>query len=114
MAAASVPFLMVIAPCLSRRTERAAGGEVAGPQTARTSCPRNGLSSNCPTSPSHLDGILSRDPEMSPLTAGSCDADRRVLVSPVLIAERQTWTTPPPKSTSSHVSFRNSIGRRPQ
>jgi hypothetical protein len=70
MAATSVPFLMVIAPCLSRRTERAAGCEVAAPQTARTSGPRNGLSSNCLTSSSHLDGILSPDPEMSPLAAG--------------------------------------------
>src|ERR1700722_17121387 len=39
--------------------------------------------------------------------------DFGVLVSPVLLAERQTWTTPPLRSTWSQVSLRSSPGRRP-
>ncbi len=39
--------------------------------------------------------------------------DLRVLVSPVLPTERQTWTTPPVRSTWSQASLRSSPGRRP-
>ena len=39
--------------------------------------------------------------------------DLGVLVSPVLLAERQTWTTPLFRSTWSQVSLRSSPGRRP-
>lgn len=39
--------------------------------------------------------------------------DLGVLVSPVLLAERQTWITPLFGSTWSQVSLRSSPGRRP-
>ena len=39
--------------------------------------------------------------------------DFGVLVSPVLLAERHTWTTPLSRSTWSQVSLRSSPGRRP-
>src|SRR6516165_4370212 len=40
--------------------------------------------------------------------------DLGVLVSPLLLAERQTWTTPLSRSTWSQVSLRSSPGRRPR
>jgi hypothetical protein len=39
--------------------------------------------------------------------------DLGVLVSPLLLAERQTWITPLLRSTWSQVSMRSSPGRRP-
>lgn len=44
MAATSVPFLIMIAPVLSRWMKRTVGPAVATPQTARTSGPRDALS----------------------------------------------------------------------
>jgi hypothetical protein len=39
--------------------------------------------------------------------------DAGVLMSPVLLAERQAWATPLLRSTWVHMSWRNSPGRRP-
>jgi hypothetical protein len=67
-----------------------------------------GLAS-CPAFVS-LPGLVYRQRDDCALGSSSERFDLGVLVSPLLLAERQTWTTPLLRSTWSHVSLRSSPG----
>jgi hypothetical protein len=68
--------------------------------------PASRRSASCPTLCA-LRAVMARFGRMSERL------DFGVLVSPILLALRQTWTTPPLTSTCPHVSLRSSPGRSP-